>query len=206
MTSTHQEGSNYSGQQQGGRGGYSNNYSSSSVSSGYSSAASRNQTGGNGNRGNYQNNNNYNNNRNNYNNTNTSNSAPNSAGGGVAAGPTTNKQISSPSDRNEIRHVAFVANLPNDMIQGDIDIIFKNLPLKQVRMVRDKETDKFKGYCYVEFETAEALGKALLLNGAVNIFIFVFVFQKKKRRGFFKLKHHFKSETKKWLESWCRIE
>lgn len=67
----------------------------------------------------------------------------------------------------EVRHVAYVGNLPIDLIQGDIDIIFKNLPLKSVKMVRDKETDKFRGYCYVEFETADALKRALQLNGAV---------------------------------------
>jgi hypothetical protein len=172
MTSTHQESNtNYSNgqqqqQQQGyynnsNRGGYSNNYSSSNVNGGYSSAASRSQTGGSGNRGG---NNNYNRGNNNYNNSTNVAGAPSTQ----QPGATTNKSISSPNDRNEIRHVAYVANLPADVIQGDIDIIFKNLPLKQVRMVRDKETDKFKGYCYVEFESAEALGKALQMNGAVS--------------------------------------
>lgn len=71
----------------------------------------------------------------------------------------------------EVRHVAYVGNLPIDLIQGDIDIIFKNLPLKSVKMVRDKETDKFRGYCYVEFETADALKRALQLNGAVCFLI-----------------------------------
>lgn len=67
---------------------------------------------------------------------------------------------------DEPRHVAYVGNLPVDIIQGDIDIIFKNFNLKQVRMVRDRETDKFRGYCYVEFDTAESLNQALALNGA----------------------------------------
>ncbi len=71
---------------------------------------------------------------------------------------------------NEERYVAFVGNLPVNIIQGDIDIIFKNLPMKQVRMVRDKETDKFRGYCYVEFDSQEALNNALKLNGAVRKF------------------------------------
>jgi RNA recognition motif-containing protein len=66
------------------------------------------------------------------------------------------------------RHVAFVGHLPLDLIQGDIDIIFKNLPIKTVRMMRDRETDKFRGYCYVEFQTEEALKKALQMNGAVR--------------------------------------
>lgn len=84
------------------------------------------------------------------------------------------RSITSDQDQDEKRHVAFVGNLPIDLIQGDIDIIFKNLPLKQVRMVRDRETDKFKGYCYVEFDTAEALSKALMLNGAVS-FLYYFL-------------------------------
>lgn len=67
---------------------------------------------------------------------------------------------------DEPRFVAFVGNLPVDIIQGDIDIIFKNFNIKQVRMVRDRETDKFRGYCYVEFDSAESLNQALGLNGA----------------------------------------
>ena len=113
----------------------------------------------------YQQSMNYNNQNRQYNNSG-ANNANNNAGNG--------KSIISGNE--EPRYVAFVGNLPLDMIQGDIDIIFKNLPLKQVRMVRDKETDAFKGFCYVEFENEEALKSAIQLNGAVrcsfsNIFL-----------------------------------
>lgn len=83
------------------------------------------------------------------------------------------------------RFVAFVGNLPVDIIQGDIDIIFKNYTIKHVRMVRDRETDKFRGYCYVEFETQEMLNQALSLNGAkVNDhFIKVDVASNRKKEG-----------------------
>lgn len=33
----------------------------------------------------------------------------------------------------------------------------------------DKETDKFKGFCYVEFEYLEDLVKAIEMNGVLNV-------------------------------------
>ena len=40
------------------------------------------------------------------------------------------------------------------------------LQIKNIHMVRDRETDAFKGFCYVEFESVQDLEQALTANGA----------------------------------------
>ena len=52
-------------------------------------------------------------------------------------------------------------------------------------MVRERETAKFKGYAYVEFDDIDALKSALELDGSVRIKKFNNKFIKHKKNNFF---------------------
>lgn len=66
-------------------------------------------------------------------------------------------------------YTAFVGNLPNGITQGDVERFFPDLKLVSVRLVKDKETDRFKGFCYVEFSDVENLRQALLKDGLIQV-------------------------------------
>lgn len=66
-------------------------------------------------------------------------------------------------------YTAYVGNLPQGLVQGDVIKIFHDFEVKNVRLVMDRETDTFKGFCYVEFETLEHLERALDRNGRIKL-------------------------------------
>ncbi|KAI5722515.1 hypothetical protein M8J76_009487 [Diaphorina citri] len=66
-------------------------------------------------------------------------------------------------------YTAFVGNLPNGITQGDVERFFPEQKLVSVRLVKDKETDRFKGFCYVEFVDVENLRQALLKDGRITV-------------------------------------
>ncbi|XP_037049780.1 eukaryotic translation initiation factor 4H [Bradysia coprophila] len=68
-------------------------------------------------------------------------------------------------------YLAFVGNLPQGLVQGDVMKIFEksNVCVRNVRLVKDKETDQFKGYCYVEFDTQQDLTDVLKLDGRIQL-------------------------------------
>jgi len=68
---------------------------------------------------------------------------------------------------SEVRYIAFVGNLPPGVVQGDIDKLFGEIKTRSIRLVYDRETERFKGFCYVEFDDNDTLNRALQLDGSI---------------------------------------
>ena len=61
---------------------------------------------------------------------------------------------------------AFVKNLPYHVTEKDVDEKFKACgEINQIRFMREPLTNKFKGFCYIDFKEHKGLLKALKLNG-----------------------------------------
>lgn len=85
----------------------------------------------------------------------------NGRGGGGSNGPPRNHVIP-----NEPPYTAYIGNAPETMVQGDFEKhLFVDLKVKQVRLVRDRQTDRFRGFAYVDFEDADSLKRAIDMDG-----------------------------------------
>ena len=85
-------------------------------------------------------------------------------GGGGGGGAPRNHVIP-----DEPPYTAYIGNAPDSMVQGDFEHqLFTGLKVKQVRLVRDRQTDRFRGFAYVDFEDADSLRGAIALDGTVG--------------------------------------
>ncbi|KAH8553651.1 hypothetical protein BGW37DRAFT_518592 [Umbelopsis sp. PMI_123] len=60
---------------------------------------------------------------------------------------------------------AHIANLSFDAVEEDLADFFKDMKIANIRVLRDRETERPKGFGYIEFEDLESLKQALTLTG-----------------------------------------
>ena len=58
---------------------------------------------------------------------------------------------------------AYVGNLKYDLKKEELKNMFENV--KDIRMIKNHQTGKFKGFAFVEFENQNSLNTAILKNG-----------------------------------------
>ncbi|RIA88607.1 hypothetical protein C1645_234890 [Glomus cerebriforme] len=70
-------------------------------------------------------------------------------------------------------YTAHLGNLPFDLTEEQVKKFFIESKILTIRILRDKDSDRSKGFGYVEFEDLESLTKALQLSGEVwDVFFF----------------------------------
>ncbi|KAJ2844408.1 Eukaryotic translation initiation factor 4B [Coemansia brasiliensis] len=58
---------------------------------------------------------------------------------------------------------AYVSNLPFDVTEDQLQEMFA--PVEHIRLIRDRETDRLKGFGYVDFSDVEGLKRAVQMDG-----------------------------------------
>ena len=58
--------------------------------------------------------------------------------------------------------MAYVANLKKNLKKEDLENVFENV--KNIRMIKDRESGKFRGFAFVEFENKNSFDEALQVN------------------------------------------
>ena len=92
---------------------------------------------------------------------------------GMTANPTANfgpqPEIKMPSDAKPDRRSIMVNNIPEDCTEDEIGNLFAPLgTLKGIRIIRDKKTQRAKGYAFVYYERSEDAERAMNKYGAVH--------------------------------------
>ncbi|VDK36816.1 unnamed protein product [Taenia asiatica] len=65
------------------------------------------------------------------------------------------------------RYRVYVGNLPKNSLQSHVEEILDGCKILRISMMRDKNTDEFKGYAYVELRDEDSYNKALSYNGTL---------------------------------------
>uniref|UniRef100_A0A5K3F2Z9 RRM domain-containing protein n=1 Tax=Mesocestoides corti TaxID=53468 RepID=A0A5K3F2Z9_MESCO len=65
------------------------------------------------------------------------------------------------------RYRVFVGNLPKNSLQSYIERIFEGCKISEIQMIRNPETDEFRGFAYVELKDEESYERALSFDGTL---------------------------------------